>query len=261
MAINSKHPILETSGLNLGYGQTTLFSNLNLNFEKGELIAVLGANGIGKSTLLRTLSGLQPALGGDIRVEGELLEQMTLMERARAVSVVLTREMPASGLSGREIAALGRQPHTDWLGRLTPSDQQIVEQALELCDCAKFADRKWRELSDGQRQKIMVSRAIAQHTPLIFLDEPTTHLDLPNKIALFRLLKQLVVKTGRTVVFSTHELSLALKFSDRILALMPGEVACGTLSELTQTGTFDRLFPNSGLRFNTDSFAYEFDGI
>lgn len=211
--------------------------------------------------MLRTLSGLQPALGGEIRIQDEPLEQMNLMQRARAVSVVLTRETPVSGLSGREIAALGRQPHTDWLGRLTASDQQIVQQALELCDCSQFADRKWRELSDGQRQKIMVARAIAQQTPLVFLDEPTTHLDLPNKIALFRLLKQLVTATGRTVVYSTHELSLALKFSDRFLALMPGEVALGTLAALKNDGTFDRLFPGSGLTFDADSHTYEFGGI
>ncbi len=261
MAIIPEHSILETHALNLGYGQTTLFSDLNLRFKKGELLAVLGANGIGKSTLLRTLSGLQPALKGDIRIQNEPLAQMNLMQRARAVSVVLTRETPASGLSGREIAALGRQPHTDWLGRMSTSDLRRVEEALELCDCIKFADRKWRELSDGQRQKIMVARAIAQETPLIFLDEPTTHLDLPNKISLFRLLKQLVAKTERTVVFSTHELSLALKFSDRLLALMPGEVALGTLYEFTQAGTFDRLFPESGLKFDADSHAFEFEGI
>lgn len=261
MAVTSSNTVLHTQGLHVGYGQSTLFSDLNLSFAKGELLAVLGANGVGKSTLLRTLSGLQPALKGDIQIGAEQLSQMNLIQRARAVSVVLTRETPASGLSGREIAALGRQPHTNWLGRLTASDHQIVQQALELCHCTGFDDRKWRELSDGQRQKIMVARAIAQQTPLVFLDEPTTHLDLPNKIALFRLLKQLVVTTGRTVVFSTHELSLALKFSDRFLALMSGEVALGTLDDFKHNGTFDRLFPESGLTFNADADTYDFGGI
>jgi len=177
-----KNPILTTSNLCVGYSSKkeikTIASNINLTLKKGELIALIGANGIGKSTLLRTLIGIQPPLSGAVILNGKNILDYDSISFAQNLSIVLTEKLPPSNLTVFEIIALGRQPYTNWIGTLTDFDIEKINEAMELTQITSLADKKHYEISDGQLQNVLVARALAQDTPLIILDEPTTHLDL-----------------------------------------------------------------------------------
>ena len=188
--------ILTTSNLSVGYSSkkvtNTIASNINLTLKKGELIALIGANGIGKSTLLRTLIGIQPPLSGNVILNGKNISDYNSISFAQNLSIVLTEKLPPSNLTVFEIIALSRQPYTNWLGKLSENDISKINEAMELTQINSLADKKHYEISDGQLQTVLVARALAQDTPLIILDEPTTHLDLLHKVSLFKLLKKFV---------------------------------------------------------------------
>ncbi len=255
-----KNPILQIENLSIGYkesGKETVISKgINVDFEKGKLIAIVGANGVGKSTLLRTLSNLQPSLSGSIKINNILLDSFQPIELASKLSLVLTEQIASKNLTVSEIVGLGRQPYTNWLGKLSSKDKTLIEQSLAATHILELADRKCHQLSDGQFQKVMIARALAQETSLIILDEPTTHLDMYHKAYILNLLKNLCSEFNKTIIFSTHEIELALQLSDNLLVMKSDTVEFGTPNELIEMGVFESLFPNDLIVFdkNTASF-------
>ena len=256
-------PLLAAADLVVGYFATQkqprpVAGPLHLALRPGELVCLLGPNGAGKSTLLRTLAGLQPALGGQLTVAGRPLAELSAPARARQLSIVLTDRPDAGNLTVRELVRLGRHPHTGWLGGLSAHDEARVQAALDATGTAVFGPRPVGELSDGERQKVLLARALAQDTPVVLLDEPTAHLDLPNRVALMRLLHQLARQTGKAILLSTHELDLALQAADRIWLLpTAGPLRTGTPEDLVLSGAFAAAFAREGLAFDaaTGTFA------
>ena len=218
--MNTKN-ILSTSNLTIGYQSKkeniVIAENLNLNLQSGKLIALIGANGIGKSTLLRTLCGIQKPLSGSVLLNDKDILKYEPLSLAQNLSLVLTDKLPPSNLTVFELVALGRQPYTNWLGKLSDIDLEKVNQAIELTQIQHLSNKKHDEISDGQLQKVLVARALAQDTPLIILDEPTTHLDLLHKVSIFKLLKKLSEATNKCILFSTHDIDLAIQLSDEMI--------------------------------------------
>lgn len=256
-----KDLILQIENLTIGYresGREAIISKgINVNFEKGKLIAVVGANGVGKSTLLRTLCNLQPALSGAIKIEGKLLEQHQPIELASKLSLVLTEQIASKNLTVSEIVGLGRQPYTNWLGKLSEQDKNLIRQSLDATHTLDLADRKCHQLSDGQLQKVMIARALAQETPLIILDEPTTHLDMYHKAYILNLLKKLCSDFNKTIIFSSHEIELALQLSDNLLVMKTDKVEFGSSAELIENQVFESLFPNDLIVFDRKTASFK----
>jgi iron complex transport system ATP-binding protein len=237
--------------------QKAIAGPLNLSMESGQLICLLGPNGCGKSTLIRTISGLQPALSGNIYLEAENLLAMKPRELATKLSLVLTEKVRSGNLDVYSLVALGRYPYSGWLGTLTAADQIMVNKAMEVTGTLGFANRKLESLSDGEAQKVMLARAIAQDTPVIILDEPTAHLDLPSRIQLMRLLHQLAADTRKTILISTHELDLALQVADQLwLMTADGKLQAGMPEELILNGSFQQAFEREGIVFDTSTGAF-----
>lgn len=247
--------VVSATGLSIGYHHkketNVIAGGINLSLKKGELIALIGANGIGKSTLLRTLTAIQKPLEGLISLNGTDLHNYPAKDLAQNLAVVLTESLPPSNLTVFELVALGRQPYTNWLGRLTDEDIAQVNKAIELTQITHLADKKHYEISDGQLQKVLIARALAQDTPLIILDEPTTHLDLLHKVSLLRLLKKLTAETGKCILYSTHDLDLALQLSNEIIVMTPGQVVQDTPQNLIVNKAFDALFNDDSIYFDT----------
>ncbi|MEG1026614.1 MAG: ABC transporter ATP-binding protein, partial [Flavobacterium sp.] len=212
--------ILKTSNLNIGYktkkATVTIAENLNLNLTSGKLVSLIGANGIGKSTLLRTITGIQKPLSGTVFLNDKNINTYKPLDLAQNLSLVLTEKLPPSNLTVFELVALGRQPYTNWVDSLTETDIEKVQEAMALTQIEHLAQKKHFEISDGQLQKVLIARALAQDTPLIILDEPTTHLDLLHKVSLFKLLKKLTQETQKCILFSTHDIDLAIQLSDEM---------------------------------------------
>jgi iron complex transport system ATP-binding protein len=256
-------PALAAEALMVGYAvrksaPRLVAGPLRLALYPGELVCLLGPNGAGKSTLLRTLAGVQVPLGGHLTVGGKPLASLSPEARARQLSIVLTERIEAGHLTGRELVSLGRHPHTGWLGGLSAHDHAQVQAALAATGTAEFAHRPVGELSDGERQKVLLARALAQDTPLILLDEPTAHLDLPNRVALLRLLHQLARSLGKAILLSTHELDLALQAADRVWLLpATGELLAGPPEDLVLSGAFAAAFQREGLAFDIATGTFE----
>ncbi|MCS7020117.1 MAG: ABC transporter ATP-binding protein [Cytophagales bacterium] len=219
LGATSKMPqtLLTTANLAIGYANRILLQELNLQLQAGTITVLLGRNGIGKSTLIRTLAGLQPALKGSVRIGERLLIPRRNYEwLARQIAVTLTERPHAPFMTGYELVALGRAPYTNWTGRLTPTDHQQIERALSITDADELRNCPIEELSDGQCQKLMIARAIAQDTPLLLLDEPLAHLDLANSAQLLCHLTEYVRATGKAILMSTHQIELAIHKADFI---------------------------------------------
>lgn len=217
--------------LTIGYPNHVVQQALSLTLRQGEMVCMLGRNGCGKSTLLRTLAGLQPALGGQYKIDD--------------VAVVLTDRLNLENTSVHDVVAIGRYPYTSFLGALTVDDERIVHEALKQVfdtDISDFDARPFNSLSDGEKQRVLIAKALAQQTPVILLDEPTAHLDLPNRITLLRLLRRLAHEQNKTILISTHELELALRLSDRILLMADNGVELNTPQSLRQSDAFTRAF-------------------
>lgn len=248
--------ILKTSDLNIGYkskkGIVSIAEKLNLNFNEGKLISLVGANGIGKSTLLRTITGIQHPLSGNVFLNEKNLSSYKPLELAQNLSVVLTEKLPPSNLSVFELVALGRQPYTNWIGTLTPEDITKVNEALELTQISHLAQKRHHQISDGQLQKVLIARALAQDTPLIILDEPTTHLDLLHKVSLFKLLKKLTQETQKCILFSTHDIDLAIQLSDEMIIMTPENVVQDQPCNLISNGSFSNLFKDEHIIFDAE---------
>lgn len=252
--------ILSAQNISIGYQQkkenTVIADTIHLAFAKGSLIALIGANGIGKSTLLRTLTGIQKPLAGEVLLNNKNITAYSPKELAQNLAVVLTESLPPSNLTVFELVALGRQPYTNWLGSLSPEDLNKVNEAIALTQIEHLRHKKHFEISDGQLQKVLIARALAQDTPLIVLDEPTTHLDLLHKVNLIRLLQQLAAETGKCILYSTHDLDLALQLSDQIVVMTPGNVVQDTPKNLIANKTFDRLFNDKSIRFDAEKGGF-----
>lgn len=241
---------LHTQGLSVGYGKRKVLENVDLRILPGELIALIGVNGSGKSTLLRTLAGLQDPLAGNISWGDVPLKQLSARQRARRMALVLTAQPSAALLDVRTLVSLGRQPWTGYLGRLSGADRSMVEQAMDHTGIVHFEGRTLDTLSDGERKKVMIARALAQDTPLLLLDEPTASLDLVNRVLVMRLLHRIAHELGRAVLFSTHDLRAALDLADRIVLVREGGVWCGTPAVALSTGVLADAFQVQGLLFD-----------
>ena len=245
---------LSLSNLSIGYGTRVVQHDLNLNAEEGSLICLIGTNGCGKSTLLRTLAGLQPSLQGSIRLGDTELTTIGEKERSRKISVVLTDRLSADRTTVYDIVAMGRYPYTSLLGQLTDEDRRIIGEALVKTQMQDKQHRFFNELSDGEKQRTLIAKALTQQTPLILLDEPTAHLDLPNRIKTLLMLRQLAHDSGKIVIISTHELSLALQTSDYIWLMVPdGGIEVGTPDALVENGQFQKAFEDDNFRFVNDA--------
>ncbi|NDJ62959.1 MAG: ABC transporter ATP-binding protein [Chloroflexi bacterium] len=256
--------ILTTHDLTIGYRSPRqpdliVAQEINLALKGGELVCLLGPNGAGKSTLMRTIAGMQRPLAGQVTLAGVDIAQLKPRQRAERLSVVLTERPNLGLLNGYALVALGRHPYTDWTGRLTRYDEAVIRWAVEAVDAADLADRPVMELSDGQRQKLMIARALAQESELIMLDEPTAYLDLPRRAEIMRLLRHLAAETGRAILLSTHDLDLALRSADTLWLLAGGTVRVGAPEDLVISGAFEAAFRGEGVTFDraTGAFSVE----
>lgn len=220
------HKVLRLQQVSIGYRGKVVASDLNGSIRAGQLTCLVGRNGLGKSTLLRTLAGFQPPLQGEVAWRiGEQwvdIKAITKPELARLVSVVLTEKPDVQQMTVAEVVGLGRMPYTGFFGTLTAADRQVADGALALVGIDDFAQRMIETLSDGERQKVMIAKALAQETPVILLDEPTAFLDYPSKVDMMKLLRRLAAETNKAILLSTHDLQLALQLADRLLTLDGG---------------------------------------
>lgn len=255
------HTVIKATNISIGYSikkeRTIVAEKINFELTKGKLVGLVGANGIGKSTLLRTLTKNQTALAGDIEINGQSISKISPLHLATQLSVVLTETIADTNLTVLEIVNLGRQPYTNWIGRLTKKDQEKITFALQAVNIENLAAKKCFELSDGQIQKVMLARALAQDTDIIVLDEPTTHLDLYHKVYILKLLQRLAKETHKTILFSTHEINVALSLCDELIVMKNKQTHFGSPKELINQNAFDSLFPDDLVEFNstTNSFS------
>lgn len=257
-------PILSTHDLTVGYRtlrtEKPVAQHIQAELHQGELVCIIGPNGAGKSTLLRTLAGLQKPLSGTVELQGENIARWSQQKLARTVSIVLTDRVSGGLLTGRELVALGRHPYTSWVGGFSIHDEAVVQWAIQAVGADDLANRQVNELSDGERQKIMIARALAQEPALLILDEPTAFLDLPRRVEIMHLLKRLAHETERAILLSTHDLDLALRQADRIWLLNnKGELTIGAPEDLVLSGAFEATFLSEGIQFDsyTGSFKIE----
>ncbi len=215
--------MIELKNLHIGYknGQisTTVFSNLNANFSKGELIGLVGNNGVGKSTLLKTIFGSIKPIKGQIILDNKNSSEFSFQEMAKRISVVLTDKIGGFNLTAFDVVASGRVPYLNAFGQLSEADRSIIENSLEQIGISALASKLIDELSDGQRQKVMIAKSLAQQTPVIVLDEPTAFLDHSSKLQLFKIIKQLCKEQNKTIIVSSHDLDMLFKNADKILYL------------------------------------------
>jgi iron complex transport system ATP-binding protein len=260
------HVLLHTKDLSTGYTLSrkdlrVVSEHLNLSLRSGEMVCLIGPNGAGKSTLMQTLAGMIKPLKGDVFLGDQNVHRMTPARLAKALSIVLTERPDVGLLTGRGLVALGRHPYTDWSGSLSPHDHAMVEWVLHAVGAETFADKPVVQLSDGQRQKVMIGRALAQEGDVILLDEPTAFLDLPRRVEMMRLLKTLARETERAVLLSTHDLDLALRTADRIwLISQEGAVTLGAPEDLVLSGAFARVFAAEGVTFDSQSGSFDIAG-
>ncbi len=252
-------PLIHTVKLSIGHGGRSLVRNIDMELPAGSLTALLGINGIGKSTLLRTIAGLQLPLEGEVLVSGESVHSISATERARRIAVVLTGRPRTGMLDVETLVTLGRQPWTDRWGRITNADRDAVEQALEQAGATHLRDRQVATCSDGEVQKVLIARALAQTTPVLLLDEPTAFLDLPNRAEIVRVLRSIAQAGNKAVFFSTHDLQLALDLSDRVVLMRSGEgLWQGTPREAMHSGELAKAFSGSGVSIDPLTGTHRF---
>lgn len=243
--------MLSIKNLTLGYKESRiLIDNLSLTAPDGDLIALVGRNGAGKSTLLRSLAGLVPPLSGDIEIDGHNIKSYSPAEIAELISFVSTEPVAVNHLSVFDVVALGRSPYTNWIGSLSESDREIVAESLDMVGMEHFAEKTIDRLSDGERQRVMIARALAQDTPIILLDEPTAFLDLPNRYEIALLLGSLARKFSKTVIFSTHDLSIGIRLCDAMWVVGPDAVHSGSPEDLMLNGVINSIFDGSSVEFD-----------
>ncbi len=264
MNIRESIKTIELRDLSIGYIQNknkkVVSPKINCSIFSGELTCLLGANGVGKSTLLRTLSAFQPLLGGDIIINGKEITSYTEKELSKVVSVVLTDKFNIKNMTARELIGLGRSPYTGFWGVLSQEDRNLVDEAIRLVKIENLADRMIDTLSDGERQKCLIAKALVQSTPIILLDEPTAFLDFPSKVELMQLLHSLSRKTNKTIFLSTHDLELALQIADKIWLMDKQQgISIGTPEDLSLEGRLSLFFERKGILFDKKTGLFRVD--
>lgn len=262
---NHREHIIDLVNLEIGFrkgkgGGKSLAGPVNIWASKGELIAVMGRNGCGKSTLLRTIAGLMDGLQGAVHILGCRQVDYSRKELARIMGYVSTEVVRVPGLSVERLVALGRYPHTNWMGKLYPSDLEVIERALDLTSLQALRDRDLDELSDGERQRAMIARTLAQDTEILLLDEPTAFLDLSHRYEIIDLLGNLAMDHGKTVIYSTHDLQIALQQADKIWLIHKGEMQEGAPEDLVLSGRLSDALSqtDSGTEIEMDNQTGEF---
>lgn len=228
---------ITTNNLTIGYENHVVQRDVSFSLFAGEMVCMLGPNGCGKSTLLRTLAGLQPALNGSFKVV-----EFQRFNVQSAIALVLTERLSLDNTTVHDVVAMGRYPYTSFLGGLSAKDEQVIAQSLSAVGLEGTEHTYFNAHSDGEKQRALIAKAIAQETPIILLDEPTAHLDLPNRIRILQLLRRLAHEQGKTILISTHELDLAIQLSDRILLMSENGVQLDTAAQLRQTKAFTHAF-------------------
>ena len=243
MSISLRH-------ITLAYGRRTLLEEVCAEFAPRRLTALIGRNGTGKSTLLRAIAGLNPAAKGDVCLCGRPLAELAPQQRAATVSFVTTERVRIANLACEDVVALGRAPYTNWIGRLREEDRQIVHRALEQVGMGAFARKTMDRMSDGECQRVMIARALAQDTPVILLDEPTAFLDLPNRYELAILLRRLAHEERKCILFSTHDLDIALSLCDAVALIDTPQLHLLPADEMVRSGWIERLFAGENACFD-----------
>jgi iron complex transport system ATP-binding protein len=254
----SNQPInITVSDLSVGYKKGKRFvaikEGINVSAHSGELIALIGSNGIGKSTLLRTLTGFQKALGGEILLNDRKLSSFPIKELARVLSFVSTEAIRVQNLRVWELLSMGRYPYTNLIGTLTEVDNKIIKRAIQQVGLTGYEDRMIDQISDGERQRAMIARTLVQDTPLIILDEPTAFLDIRNRYEIIHLLHNFVKNENKTVLFSTHDLNISTSEVDKIWLMLDDKVVEGAPEDLILAGNFDQMFHSDKVYFNSES--------
>ena len=264
MVMDMKEPTIRIESLSMGYrgknNVTVVTRDINATLQGGELTCLLGPNGAGKSTLLRTLSAFLPAVSGQIFLLGRKLSDYTDKELSKVIGVVLTEKPDVRNMTVYDMVGLGRSPYTGFWGNLHDEDRRIVDEAIEMVGIGPLRDRLIQTLSDGERQKVMIAKALAQQTPVIFLDEPTAFLDFPSKVEIMQLLHRLSRTMGKTIFLSTHDLDLALQMADKIWLLDKSKgVHIGTPQELALNGVISDFFVRKGISFDASSLQFRIE--
>ena len=235
--------ILKTTSLSIGYEKTAIASDINVTLNEGDIIALVGPNGAGKSTLFKTFSMHINPIGGKIELLGKDIKEYNNKNRAKLLGIVLTERPDDMFLKVFDVVAAGRYPYTDMFGNLTENDENEIKESLELVGVKHLTDRVFNTLSDGEKQKVMIAKAIAQNTPIIMLDEPTAFLDYPSKIELFSLLKTLAKEKKKAILFSSHDLELLLRYTDNLWIMAKNlPFAAGRSAELLKNGIIQKYF-------------------
>ncbi|MCM1369347.1 MAG: ABC transporter ATP-binding protein [Candidatus Amulumruptor caecigallinarius] len=245
--------MIEFRNFSIGYGKRQLLSKINEKIPDGKLTALIGRNGSGKSTLLRAIARLNTHYEGEILMNGESQSAMTPAQLAKNLAYVSTERTRIPNLQCRDVVAIGRAPYTNWIGNLQDNDHEIVERSLSSVGMLEFADKTMDRMSDGECQRVMIARALAQSTPIIILDEPTSFLDLPNRFELCSLLADLAHKEGKCILFSTHELDIALSLCDDIALIDTPHLYCLPTEEMRTSGLINKLFQNDNMTFDASS--------
>lgn len=253
----NEHIVLKTKNLSIGYsaknGGKIVADHIDVELQKGKLTCLIGKNGVGKSTLLRTLSKMQPRLSGDIELENKNIDDFTRNQLAKKISLVLTERIPTSNLTVFELIALGRQPYTNWIGKLNNEDMRQIEQAIEQSRLEDLVNQRCDELSDGQLQRAMICRALAQNTDIIILDEPTAHLDIQHKIETFKLLSNIAQHLNRSILISTHEVQLATQMASQLWLMTNKKMIIGEPRSLIDSNEINLLFDSNSISFDKES--------
>jgi iron complex transport system ATP-binding protein len=245
--------MIRFENLTLGYGSRTLIDSLTGEIRRGHLTALVGRNGTGKSTLLRAIAQLGDIASGEIFIDGKELSRISSSEMASKVALVTTDKVRIANLRCRDVVALGRAPYTNWIGRMQEQDNEIVEQSLAAVGMSDYADKTMDRMSDGECQRIMIARALAQQTPIILLDEPTAFLDMPNRYELCTLLRGLAHRENKSILFSTHELDIALELCDSIALIAPPQMHILPTEEMIRSGHIERLFTTGVVSFDPET--------
>lgn len=248
----------ELNSLSIGYGTTVVASGLNATLEGGTMTCLLGPNGAGKSTLLRTLCAFQPSLGGSLTLAEKEVSSYASAELSRLIGVVLTERVSVQGMTVRDLVGMGRSPYTNFWGKLSSEDNRIVEEAISLTGIEALAPRQVNTLSDGERQKVMIAKALAQQTPIILLDEPTAFLDFPSKVDTMLLLSRLAHEQQKAILISTHDLDLALQTADSLWLMGKGQqMQVGTPQQLADNGSLAEFFASPHVEFDASTLRFK----
>lgn len=251
---------IKVKDLSIGYTHPktkVLHENISFDILPGDFVALIGSNGIGKSTLLRSLSNLQKPINGKIKVQDKNINHYSASELAHEISLVLTNPPASKNLTALEYISLGRFPHTNWLGHLSKKDKLSINQAIEITQTQDLIHQQCYALSDGQYQRIAIARAIAQDTPIIILDEPTSHLDMHHKVEVLKLLNTLSKEHNKSVIFASHEIEWVIQLCNKIIIMLPNQAKLLETKELLETDLLNQLFSKEYIEFDKNSKRFK----